>query len=84
MRYTLLKHNQTATYISKHFPSVRIIGFSMFNHSHLIAEMLQAGAIGYLVKYADKKEILEAIHNVFERKHYYCKSTLIKLAKQAD
>jgi len=46
--------------------------------------MLQAGAIGYLVKYADKKEILEAIHNVFERKHYYCKSTLIKLAKQAD
>src|ERR1700720_4147422 len=42
-------------------PGLKIIALSMFEEENLIVEMLEAGAKGYLLKNADKKEILEAI-----------------------
>ena len=43
------------------FPDVGIIGLSMFDEEDLILEVLEAGALGYLVKNADKEEVIEAI-----------------------
>jgi two-component system, NarL family, response regulator NreC len=62
-------------------PDAAIIALSMFDNESLIVDMLEAGAIGYLLKNADKEEILEAIHSVSMHRPYYCKSTSIKLAK---
>jgi DNA-binding NarL/FixJ family response regulator len=63
------------------FPAVKVIALSMFNDDNLIVDMLEAGAKGYLLKNAEKKEILEAIKSVRQEKPYYCSSTSTRLAQ---
>jgi len=61
-------------------PNLKIIALSMFEEENLIVEMLEAGAKGYLLKNADKKEILDAILTVSEGNIFYCKHTTARLA----
>jgi DNA-binding NarL/FixJ family response regulator len=61
-------------------PDLKIIALSMFEEENLIVEMLEAGARGYLLKNADKKEILEAILTVYDGNIFYCKHTSARLA----
>ena len=65
--------------LQKH-PGLKIIALSMFEEEDLIVEMLEAGARGYLLKNADKKEILDAIVTVDEGNIFYCKHTTARLA----
>lgn len=62
------------------YPGLKIIALSMFEEEDLIVEMLEAGARGYLLKNADKKEILDAIVTVQEGNIFYCKHTTARLA----
>jgi two-component system response regulator NreC len=71
---------EATKYLTQHYPSCRIIALSMFNEENLIVDMLEAGAKGYLLKNADKQEILDAIENVYEGNVYYCKHTTSNLA----
>ncbi|MDO6433915.1 response regulator transcription factor [Flavitalea sp. BT771] len=64
----------------QHDPLLKIIALSMFDEEDLIVEMLEAGAKGYLLKNADKKEIQEAILTVNEGNIFYCKLTSARLA----
>ena len=64
----------------KENPELKIIALSMFDEENLIVEMLEVGAKGYLLKNADKKEILEAIFTVHEGDIYYCRDTTARLA----
>lgn len=50
----------------------RIIALSVFGQENHIMEMLEAGAIGYVMKSAGKKEIIEAIDTVYEYRPYFC------------
>ena len=59
---------------------LRIIALSMFDEENLIVDMLEAGAKGYLLKNADKQEILDAIQSVYDGKPYYCHHTTSRLA----
>ncbi len=61
-------------------PHLKIIALSMFDEENLIVEMLEAGAKGYLLKNADKKEILDAINTVYKDNIYYCRHTSARLA----
>jgi two-component system, NarL family, response regulator NreC len=61
-------------------PYLHIIALSMFDEENLIVDMLEAGAKGYLLKNADKQEILDAIHSVYQGKPYYCHHTTSRLA----
>jgi two-component system response regulator NreC len=61
-------------------PDLQIIALSMFDEENLIVDMLEAGAKGYLLKNADKQEILDAIHSVYMGKPYYCHHTTSRLA----
>lgn len=61
-------------------PDIKIIALSMFDEEELIVEMLEAGAKGYLLKNADKQEIIEAINSVYEDHIFYCRQTSAKLA----
>lgn len=72
---------QAVKKINHDFPEISIIALSMFDQESLIVDMLEAGAIGYLLKNADKQEILEAIRSVHLHRPYYCKSTSSKLAR---
>ena len=62
------------------FPDLKIIALSMFSEENLIVEMLEAGARGYLLKNADKQEIVDAIVSVADNRVYYCKDTSATLA----
>ncbi|HLX66495.1 MAG TPA: response regulator transcription factor [Puia sp.] len=69
-----------AKILLQQYPNLKIIALSMFDEEALIVEMLEAGAKGYLLKNADKKEILEAILTVYEGSIFYCKHTTAQLA----
>jgi len=60
-------------------PKACAIALSMFNEDTMIVEMLEAGALGYLLKNAEKEEIIEAIKSVFKSQPYYCKTTSARL-----
>ncbi len=72
---------EATRYIKEKHPQIEVIALSMFDDEELILEMLEAGAIGYLLKNADKTEVIEAIHMAFKNQPYYCKQTSGKLAK---
>lgn len=59
----------------------RIIGISFFDSDSLIVEALEAGAIGYLHKNAQKGDIVEAVKDVNDFIPYYCKATDGRLAR---
>lgn len=66
-------------------PSIGVIALSMFNEESLVVDMLNAGAMGYLLKTSDKIEIIEAIHSVRRGVNFYCKTTakqLVNMIKQ--
>jgi DNA-binding NarL/FixJ family response regulator len=64
----------------KQDPDTKIIALSMYDEDNLIVDMLEAGAKGYLLKNADKKEILEAIFTVYDDHIFYCRHTSARLA----
>jgi DNA-binding NarL/FixJ family response regulator len=51
-------------------PHVRVIGLSMHTEQRFVAEMLSAGAVGYLPKNADSDELLRAIRTVAKDQTY--------------
>jgi DNA-binding NarL/FixJ family response regulator len=70
-----------AKHITEHYPTIGIIALTMFDEDDLIIDMLEAGAKGYLLKNADKHEMVEAIKSVYNNEPYYCKHTSHKLAQ---
>jgi DNA-binding NarL/FixJ family response regulator len=67
---------EATKYITDHFPHIAIIALSMNEDSHLITEILQAGARGYLLKDAEQYEIIEGIKTVHAGHTYYCRHTM--------
>ncbi len=65
--------------IVAHKPNACCIALSMFNEENMIVEMLEAGALGYLLKNAEKEEIFEAVKTVVKNQPYYCRTTSAKL-----
>ena len=63
------------------YPDIVIIALSMFDDEMLVVDMLEAGALGYLLKDADKEEILEAIHSAVNHRPYYCDAIMSKVIK---
>ena len=72
---------QATKIIKAEFPFIGVIALSMFDDDELILEMLQAGAMGYLLKNTNKVEIEEAIKAVYNGENYYCNYTTKKLAQ---
>ncbi|MEO8171566.1 MAG: response regulator transcription factor [Sediminibacterium sp.] len=71
---------EAARRIMEHNSTIGIIALSMFNEESLVIDMLEAGAMGYLLKSSDKSEIIDAIDAVYNHHPYYCKSTSARLA----
>ncbi len=67
--------------IREQYPHIEVIALSMFDDEQLILEILEAGAIGYLLKNSDKTEVIDAINMAYKHQSYYCKQTSAKLAK---
>ncbi len=55
------------------YPGVKILMLTMYNKHEFIFGLVNAGASGYILKNTGKKELVEAIHAVYEGKTYYGK-----------
>jgi two-component system nitrate/nitrite response regulator NarL len=62
----------TATrHITAEYPGCKVIAFSMFEQDEAIAQMVDAGASGYIMKNASLKIVLEAIRAVMNGETYF-------------
>ena len=60
-------------------PSVFVLGLSTFNQQAVIQDMMESGALGYVLKNATKEELLEAISVVLKGKKYLSFETALAL-----
>jgi len=60
--------------ISQQYPEVKVIALSQYNESRFIKRMMHNGASGYLLKDAQKEDLVKAIRTVFAGEHYYGKN----------
>ena len=58
---------------TKKYPNTKIVALSMFDQEDDVMEMLDAGAKGYIIKNAEKDELLSAIHAVARGERYFSK-----------
>jgi DNA-binding NarL/FixJ family response regulator len=63
------------------YPETGVIGLTMYEEEEQIIDMLEAGAMGYLVKTASKEEVQEAILAVYNKQNYYCSQTTAKITR---
>ena len=58
---------------------IKCLAVSMFENEYRIVEALEAGAIGYINKNAEKEELADAIRSIYEGHPYYCKTTSVRV-----
>lgn len=63
------------------YPSIAVLGLSTFNQQAIIKNMIDNGALGYVLKNATKEELLEAISHALKGKIYYSFEVLHSLRK---
>lgn len=62
----------TITQLQEQYPEVRVLVLSMLNHENYVHRMLEAGAMGYVLKNADILEITYAIRTVAAGRQFLC------------
>jgi DNA-binding NarL/FixJ family response regulator len=78
----ILNGIDATSFIATHFNDIKVIALTMNDERSSIMEMMDAGANGYILKSADKEEIMKAITTVLNGDDYYCKrveSSIINL-----
>lgn len=67
--------------VKSKFPAIRILALSMFSDTHIIAEMIDAGISGYILKNSGKKELIEALTKIAEGQNYFGQDITMQLMK---
>lgn len=57
--------------IVKRHPNTKVLAISMFDEQRYIVKMLQAGALGYVLKNTGKNEMVNAINSVMAGESYF-------------
>jgi len=57
--------------VKENYPDVKVLALTMSNDDLHIRQMIQAGASGYIMKSAGRKELREAIDSIMDGKHYF-------------
>lgn len=73
IRMPVLDGFEATKQISVNYPETKVIAISMNDERSTILDMIDAGANGYILKNADKSEIIEAIYSVYNGEDYFCK-----------
>ncbi|MDN5205059.1 response regulator transcription factor [Fulvivirgaceae bacterium BMA10] len=68
--------------ITKQHPEVKVLALTMHDEESNIINMLQAGALGYILKTTGMKELMEAINTVSKGETYFTKEVSGTLMKQ--
>ncbi|OQY96872.1 MAG: DNA-binding response regulator [Sphingobacteriales bacterium UTBCD1] len=70
--------------VRQKYPSVFVLGLSTFNQQAIIRNMIDNGASGYVLKNADKEELLEAIAAVQQGKTFLSHEANLSLRDKED
>lgn len=62
---------ETTEKIHTMYPEVKVLAISMYDEQRYIVRMLQAGALGYVLKNTSKEELLQAINSVMNGESYF-------------
>ncbi len=62
---------ETTEVITEEYPEIGVIALSMHEDEENIRKMIDAGALGYLFKNTDQKELTNAMISVHERKYFF-------------
>lgn len=57
--------------VSKSFKETKVLAISMFNEESFVTEILNNGAMGYILKNTGRQELLKAIETVLSGKSYF-------------
>lgn len=71
-----------AKIIQKKYPQTKVIAFTMFDQEGAISQMLDAGAVGYILKNSSLQVVLEAIRTVAAGKTYFDKKIHLPSAEE--
>ena len=61
---------ETASWVTKHFPQVKIIALTMNTDERSIVKMMRRGAKSFLSKNSEPAELRKAIETVYEKDFY--------------
>ncbi len=63
------------------YPNIKILAISMFNEESYVTEILNKGALGYILKNTGRKELVKAIHTVHGGQSYFSKEVTQTIMK---
>lgn len=67
--------------VRQKYASVKVLILSMSDNTTQIREVIQAGATGYLLKTANKKELESALRLLANGQSYFCAAVMLNLTK---
>jgi DNA-binding NarL/FixJ family response regulator len=82
MNMPVLDGLATARRLQADYPHMRVLMLSIVDQARYIGQALDAGAHGYVLKNADKGEILVAIYTVAAGKRFLCSEVGLALLDQ--
>lgn len=71
IRMPVMDGIQACREITAKYPGIPVMALSMYDQPSDIAEMVDAGAKGYLLKNADKEQMIRAIYSLHKFRHYF-------------
>ena len=71
-------------HISKVYPKTKIIVLSMHDEKAIINKMIEAGAMGYILKNINKANLIDAIRGVARGGQYFGSDISLSLLKNSD
>jgi two-component system invasion response regulator UvrY len=70
---------ETACYLRRHYPEIRVLALSMSDTDNSIVRMLKNGAKGYILKDIDSAGLQRALDSVVDKGYYYSEMVTEKL-----
>lgn len=70
---------ETALWVKKHHPEIKILALSMYDTDNSIIRMLKNGVKGYILKDSDPAELKMALESVINKGFYYSEMVTGKL-----
>jgi DNA-binding NarL/FixJ family response regulator len=68
--------------LSKELPSAKVLGLTSYGDDEYVAQLMQAGACGFLIKQTAADDLLKAIRQVNEGKTYFSASIAKRMLDQ--
>lgn len=76
LKMPVLNGVEATKIIRKSYPQIKIIALTSYDSKSFIANMIQVGAVAYLIKNTTPKDLIKTISEVYTKGFYYNESVL--------